>query len=256
MKNIFISIVFFTTIIFSITGCGQKTVAEPSLVKEFKIKKEQATKDNTLVYIIRVNQMMGAAVSLDIGCNDSSYSLTTGSYSLCKFDNDINTVTLSLQQYPGHYKNIDGRTGETIFLYYDFGFGYEELKEIEPNLGMTMVMDAKEKTMAFEEEMDKKTNEYTGKRIPKYDYGHQIALMNPYIVNIDVIKHQDKPAILDDNKSRIIFFRTKDNLLPRIAIWSKSKILGSITNDEYIVTDVEPEHIVFLQNMEHGEFLM
>ncbi len=176
--------------------------------------------------------MLGAAISHGIGCNDQSYSLSSGTYALCKSNKEINTVSITQKQYPFLYEKIDVKYGETIFLYDDFGFGRHTLKTIDNDLGMTMVMDAQEKGLLYEDE-------YTEKSILKYDYGHQIALMNPYIVGIDILKHENSPNILEANKSRIIFFRHEDNL-QRATIWSKDSLLGSLGNDGYLVVDVEP----------------
>ena len=235
MKNLFINITLVVSIIFLFNGCTQKTVPEPALIKEFKDKKEQASENQTFIYIIRANKMLGAARITDVGCNDFQYALTTGSYALCKSNVDINTISLNMQHYPYFYKKIDQYAGKTVFIYIDGGVNI-----IDNDLGMTMVMDAEEKKITYEVEIDKKTNELTGKKIPKYDYGHQMALLNPFLVDIDILKYENNISNLDNSKSRIIFFRFDDNLLPKISIWSEDKLIGAISNEEYIAVDVEP----------------
>lgn len=239
IKNtkIYVLILLFFGIFF--TGCSQKTSTDQTLVKKFKEEKQLANKDETLVYVIRKNQMVGAARLTDLGCNDLKYSLTTGSYAVCRFNNNINTVSLAFEKYPIKYNKIDNRLGETIFLYYDFNLLNSTLNEIDSDLGMTMVMNAQEKTVSYEEEFDKKINDFTGKRILSYDYGHQIALLNPHIVNIDILKYDENINNLELNKSRIIFLRFEDNL-DKTSIWSKDNFLGSLNNNEYLTIDVSP----------------
>lgn len=247
IKSISISMTLVLILAIGFSGCAQKVNTE--LIKQYQQNAPKINSDETLVYIIREGSMIGALRDLLIGCNDTRYQISNGSFYEFKLKNKINTINVTLNEgilgaitsinYPHSYFPIDNRNGETIFLYFEVLKGF---KEIDKDLGMTLVMESQ-----------KQPDETYG-----YDYGNQIALMNPsffqtHIMNnkfdenssmkYSLMKKDNITTALDPAKARIIFYRS-ENFNPwkntATGIWSKEGFLGDLKGDEYFEIDVIP----------------
>ena len=234
------SLVLSVSIIL-MSGCALKTTPDPDLIHKFELNEPKAKADETIVYVINQTPTIHIMhASTFVGVNDNSYLQEQSAYSRFVLKNKINTISLTQPHsgllinsassegyYPQIYKTIDNRLGETIFLSYLHTIRDTNLTEIDKDLGMTLCMQAKKVNISDEHPA----------------YGHQIALMNPSTVKVNLMQKDISRVNLDKDKARIVFYRVENFDSWKslgLGIWSKTGFIGSLKGEEFLSVDVEP----------------
>jgi len=96
-------------------NCSSIPKADPTLVGQYK-SPISIGEQETLIFVIRQDTVLGAAQGLWVACNDRYIAdLSAGSYTYFKTKADINTINLRQMQIPIFFKNVDFCPGEKVF---------------------------------------------------------------------------------------------------------------------------------------------
>jgi hypothetical protein len=230
------------------SGCALKSAPQPELIHKFELQEAKAKADETVVYVInKAPSLIGMNFTSFVGINDKVYPQKHSTYSRLVLKNKINTLSITRGEatdiststegrYPNNYKRIDNRMGDTIFITYHTlnPAIYEDgnLAEINKESGMTLVMQTEKQT--------EPTNAPA--------YGHQIALINPAFVDIELMKKVESKSDIEAGKARIVFYRTENTDYWRskeLGIWNKNSFVGGLKGDEFLSIDIEAGHHEF-----------
>ncbi len=235
-SNVFLVVILFLCLV-TISGCAGKLTANKKLIKQFE-PAFVPEKNESLVYVIRKNQTVGATRGLFVALNDKIISnIHTGDYCYFKIDNGINTVNLE-QSLPFHFFRLDNRAGEIIFLYFEMiSITTGKFSELPTDLGITAVMESK---------MAKDIGE------PKINNWYTSGLMNPEFVDLYLMKKTDNTMIPDSENAIITFIRPQTYKKDMaFGIWSESKFLGNLKCETYFQIKVPTGKYNFFGKSEH-----
>ncbi len=242
MPSIKRSLFFGTLLVFLglyglLTGCASIPKPDPVLVSKYT-SPVSLDEQETLVFVIRQETILGAAQGLWVACNDKYVAdLSSGSYTYFKTKADINTINLRQMKTPVFFKNVDFRPGETVFLYFEYAKGFYE---IERDAGKTIVMQYKK--IEDSNNPDKSTD-------------FEMGLMNPGFVNLPLMKESTANIEPDANNATVTFIRSQsyaENL--SFGIWNQQGFLGNLKGKSYFITKLPPGKHVFVANGYYGNY--
>ena len=130
MPNIKRSIIFGYLLLISVlymllAGCASIPKPDPVLISKYTLPVSMDEQE-TLIYVIRQENFVGAAQGLWVAYNDKFIAdLSSGSYTYFKTKADLNTVNLRQMKTPVFFKNVDFRPGETVFLFFEYRQFYQ-----------------------------------------------------------------------------------------------------------------------------------
>ena len=230
------------------SGCALKSVPEPEMIHKFEMQNPKAKADETIVYVInKTPTLFGMGVTSFFGINDQVYTQKSATYSRLVLKNKISTLSITRPdesalststegRYPFMYKKIDNQLGNTIFFSYHVAnpalYGDGNLTEIDKESGITLISQTEKQNKP--------------KDVPAY--GHQIALINPAFVDIELMKKVESKSDIEAGKARIVFYRTENTDYWRskeLGIWNKNSFVGGLKGDEFLSIDIEAGHHEF-----------
>lgn len=220
-------------------GCASIPKADPVLVSKYTLP-VSIDKQETLIYVIRQENFVGAAQGLWVACNDKYIAdLSSGSYTYFKMKADINTVNLRQMKTPVFFKNVDFRPGETVFLYFEYGKG---LYEIDKDVGKTIVMQYKK--------IEDASN-------PDKSIDFEMGLMNPGFLGLPLMKESKENIEPDANNATVTFIRSQsfaENL--SFGIWNQQGLLGNLKGKTHFVSKLSSGKHVFVANGYYGNYYL
>lgn len=216
-KSFMVSILILSLLILS--GCSATLTADKNLIEKFT--PQMVPSDNeTLVYVIRKSQILGAGRGLHVAINDKIIAnIRSGEYCYFKVDSGINTINIE-QQVPSSYFRLDNRPGEVVYLYFEVtSVASWNFSEIPKNLGITAIMKSK-----LAKDIGKAKN---NKWYPS-------ILMNPGFLNLYLMKETNIQVEPDTENATITFVRPSsyaEDLI--IGIWSENEFIGNLKAETY-----------------------
>ena len=202
-----------------LSGCAATLTADKNLIEQFT-PQMVPDENETLVYVIRRSQILGAPRGLYVALNDKIIAnVHSGDYCYFKVDAGINTINLE-QQLPCSFFRLDNRPGEVVYLYYEVtSVASWKFSEIPEDLGITAIMKSK-----LAKDIGKAKN---NKWYPS-------ILMNPGFLNLYLMKETDITVEPDTENATITFVRpgsyAKDMI---IGIWSENEFIGNLKAETY-----------------------
>jgi len=240
IRNIFSLFILIISLAI-LYGCAGKLTVDKKLIEQFQ-PAFIPEKNETLVYVIRKSQIIGATRGLYVGLNDQIISnIHSGEFCYFKMNNGINTINLE-QQLPFHYYRIDNRPGEIIYLYFEMiSITTGKFSELPKDLGITAVMQS---------EMAKDMGD------PKNNNWYVSILMNPDLLNLYLMKETDIAVTPDSENALITFIRPQSYKEERaFGIWNENKFLGNLKGKTYFQIKIPAGNYTFLGKSEHFSIL-
>lgn len=236
-------------VLLLISGCALKTAPNVQLIQEFEMREPKAKANETILYVINKgpNLILSNGIMNTVGINNKIYPQRNATYSRFVLKDKVNTLYTTRPngdmfsnstegRYPDYYISVDNHLGETLFFTYHYAsssiYGDGTLKETNKENGATLIMQAKEQNEP--EEM--------------VAYGHEIALINPKFVNINIMKDITQKSSIEKDKARIIFYRTENMdgwKSSEFGIWTKNTFIGSLKGENFLSIDIEPGQYEF-----------
>lgn len=226
-------------LIISLCGCASKRKLIESYKPEILPKQ-----DETLIYVFRKREMVGAAHNVTVGCNDKYIStLSAGSYARFFANSELITLNMSYKplfmfpiggistvvyssqdQIPFLFHQLDNRIGETIYLLYQYGA--TSLKELDEKKAIPLIIKYKLKENFHDTAFN-----------PTY----QTAFFNPGILDSTIMKFSDSSEIPIDGFATVTFVRNTNigGTFP-FGVWSTQRFLGSLKGKRYFQVQLPP----------------
>ncbi|MEE4241223.1 MAG: hypothetical protein V2I36_07140 [Desulfopila sp.] len=232
LKQCLMSVLLLGALVLS--GCGaSKLTADLELNKNF-VPPRKTEENESIVYVIRQSTMLGAARGLYVGLNENLIcNIGSGRYCHFIIDDSVNTLNLE-QTVPFGYTRLDGRKGESIFLYFEMTTG--KLMELQEDIGMTAVMNSDE----------------ASKIAPKDNLGYESALFNPDLLGLYLMKPTDQ-ILQPDGENAIITFIRPQSWAQQMGfgIWDSNGFLGNLRGETYFQVKLLPGKYSFVAKSEH-----
>jgi hypothetical protein len=212
-------------------GCAATPKVDPKLISQYQAP-VPIGEEETLIYVIRQNTMLGAAQHLWVACNDRYYAnLMAGQYCCFKVPAGVNTVNMRQMQVPFGFYRVDFRPEETVFLYFEMTKG--KVTEVDADLGKTIVMKFKKA---------KDVN-------PEENTDVAMGLMNPGFVNLPLMK--DATMVLEPaaGTATVTFIRSQGFAKEMaFGIWNQDRFLGSLTGKSCFAVELPAGDHTFVAN--------
>ncbi len=218
-------------ILLLLIGCATTPKVNPELVSQYQAPVSLG-EEETLIYVIRQNTILGAAQQLWVACNDRYYAnLMAGQYHCFKVPAGVNTVNLRQMQIPFGFYRVDFRPKETVFLYFEITKGL--LAEVNADLGKSMVMKFKK---AKDVNPDENTDVVMG-------------LMNPGFVNLPLMKVATKALEPAADTATVTFIRSQSYAKKMaFGIWNQDQFLGSLDGKSCFTVELPAGEHTFVAN--------